>query len=212
MTERVSAAGRRRLAIRVGGLVQGVGFRPFVAVEAIRLGLSGLVGNDPTGVFVEAEGDEVALAALLGALRSGPPLARVEAVHAEEIPLTFGDGFQVVTSTTDGDREALIAADSAPCDDCLAELRDPADRRFRYPFVNCTNCGPRLTLVCDVPYDRATTTMADFPMCDTCRREYENPLDRRFHAEPVCCPDCGPRLRLLSAGDAPLSGDEPIGG
>ncbi len=202
---------RRRLAIRVEGLVQGVGFRPFVAREATRLGLSGWVGNDVGGVFAEAEGDDEALHSLLRALRNGPPSAAVEAVRSQELPVTFGDGFRVVPSTTAGLRSALIAADIATCEDCLRELRDPADRRFCFPFINCTNCGPRLTIVVDVPYDRATTTMAAFPMCAACRREYEDPLDRRFHAEPVCCPACGPHLRLLTAEGRPhLSAGEPI--
>ncbi len=200
---------RRRLGIRVDGVVQGVGFRPFVVVEATRLGLTGLVGNDPRGVFVEAEGDDLALAALLRALRAGPPRASVESVRSRRLPLVRDEGFRVVASSSDGAREALVPVDSATCDDCLAELRDPADRRHRYPFVNCTNCGPRLTLVLDVPYDRARTTMAAFPMCDDCRREYEDPRDRRFHAEPVCCPACGPRLRLLDPGGAPRP-EEPL--
>jgi hydrogenase maturation protein HypF len=194
----------RRLAIRVDGIVQGVGFRPFVARQAALLQLSGFVGNDPAGVFVEAEGDEAALTALLRALETGPPLARVGSVRAESRPPGGDSGFRVVASERAGEREALVAADTATCADCLVELRDPADRRFGYPFINCTNCGPRLTIVRDVPYDRVSTTMAAFPMCDACRREYEDPADRRFHAEPVCCPACGPRLRLLSAAGAEL--------
>ena len=199
---------RRRLRARVTGTVQGVGYRPFVAGLATRLHLSGFVGNDPGGVFVEAEGDDAALQDLLRGLRDGPPLARVETVRVEALALRHDDAFRVVESTRDGVREALVAADSATCAECLAELADPADRRFRYPFVNCTNCGPRLTIVTDVPYDRAATTMADFVMCAACRREYEDPLDRRFHAEPVCCPDCGPRVRLLDPDGSTSRGGE----
>src|SRR4051812_29485144 len=207
MTARERKRVCRRLRIRVDGVVQGVGFRPFVAVEAARLGLTGVVGNDARGVFVEAEGDDRALAALLRALRVGPPRASVESVRARRVPLARDEGFRVVPSSSTGARQALVPADMAPCDDCLAEMRDPTDRRYRYPFVNCTNCGPRLTLVVDVPYDRARTTMASFPMCGTCRTEYENPNDRRFHAEPVCCPACGPRLALVDPQGAPRRGD-----
>jgi hydrogenase maturation protein HypF len=185
-----------RLRIRVVGIVQGVGFRPFVYGLAQRHGLGGYVLNDGQGVLIEAEGPEPELEAFTAELRAeAPPLARVDAVEAAPVNGVGETGFRIEASTPGG-RTALIPADVATCDDCLRELFDPADRRHRYPFINCTNCGPRFTIVRDVPYDRPNTTMAGFPMCPACRREYEDPADRRFHAEPVCCPACGPKLSM----------------
>ena len=185
---------RRR--IRVVGVVQGVGFRPFVYGLAQRHRLGGYVLNDGHGVLIEAEGPEPELEAFTTALRAeAPPLARVDAVEAAPVNGVGETGFRIEASAPGG-RTALIPADVATCDDCLRELFDPADRRHRYPFINCTNCGPRFTIVRDVPYDRPNTTMAGFPMCPACRREYEDPADRRFHAEPVCCPACGPKLSI----------------
>jgi hydrogenase maturation protein HypF len=200
-----------RVRVSVSGLVQGVGFRPFVWREATSRGLSGWVGNDAVGVVLEAEGTAESVAALLDALRRPPPLARVDDVRSEPRPPTGAAGFQVRASDTDGARRALISPDTTTCADCLRELHDPADRRFGYPFINCTNCGPRYTIVRSVPYDRSRTTMASFPMCAACQSEYDDPGDRRFHAEPVCCPSCGPRLRLLDAAGRALAG-EPLAG
>ncbi|MDT7640635.1 MAG: hydrogenase maturation protein HypF, partial [Pseudonocardiales bacterium] len=196
---------RVRVRVRVAGIVQGVGFRPFVHGLAGSLGLSGHVGNDESGVLLEAEGDPASVRRFLAELAEHPPaLAVVERVEATEIPVTGGAageggaaaGFAIVASSAAGRRATLISPDTATCADCLAELVDPADRRYRYPFLNCTNCGPRFTIVTGVPYDRAATTMAGFPMCPACAAEYHDPTDRRFHAQPVCCPDCGPTLRL----------------
>lgn len=185
---------RRRL--RVTGVVQGVGFRPFVHGLASRLGLAGFVLNDGAGVVVEAEGDAAALDALERGLRDeAPPLARVESVTGVALAPLGENGFRIDASAATA-RTALIPADVATCDDCLRELFDPGDRRYRYPFVNCTQCGPRFTIVTAVPYDRPNTTMAGFPLCAECRREYEDPADRRFHAEPIACPVCGPRLSI----------------
>jgi hydrogenase maturation protein HypF len=185
-------------AVRVEGIVQGVGFRPFVYALATRLGLAGLVGNDVDGVFAEVEGSAAAITEFLRALeRDAPPLARVERVTATRMPPTGAASFEIVASEPTGRRRTLIAADTATCPDCLRELADPSDRRFRYPFINCTNCGPRFTIVRDVPYDRALTTMAGFEMCERCAAEYHDPANRRFHAQPTCCPACGPRLTLL---------------
>ncbi|MBV9314037.1 MAG: carbamoyltransferase HypF [Pseudonocardia sp.] len=192
-----------RLRVRVAGIVQGVGFRPFVHGLASGLGLSGFVGNDESGVFVEAEGEPEALDKLLDELaRRPPPLAVVESVTSREIPVVGGDGFTIVASTAAGQRATLISPDTATCDACLAELYDPANRRYRYPFINCTHCGPRFTIVTGVPYDRPATTMAGFPMCPACAAEYHDPADRRFHAQPTCCPDCGPAVVLLDASGA----------
>jgi hydrogenase maturation protein HypF len=189
------------MRVRVGGTVQGVGFRPFVFRLAHELALAGWVRNDERGVELEVEGTRDAVAALLTRLREhAPPLASVEDVSSQPLPVRGERGFQIVASTClRGDADALVASDTATCADCLAELNDPRDRRFRYPFVNCTNCGPRFTIVRGVPYDRPLTTMAGFAMCDACLAEYENPLDRRFHAQPNACPQCGPQARLLGA-------------
>jgi hydrogenase maturation protein HypF len=191
---------RRRQALRVEGVVQGVGFRPYVFRLAGELGLSGFVLNDALGVLVEVEGDGAALAAFAEALpRRAPPLARIDRVTATELTPAGRDGFAIAPSAAGGEPDALVAPDGATCDACLAELADPADRRFRYPFTNCTDCGPRFTIVRGVPYDRPLTTMAGFAMCDACRAEYEDPRDRRFHAQPVACPDCGPRAWVAGA-------------
>jgi hydrogenase maturation protein HypF len=191
-----------RILVRVEGVVQGVGFRPFVYSLATRTGLAGHVGNDSAGVFIEIEGSAPAVGEFLVLLEAeAPPLARIERVSTHPMTDDGSAGFYIAPSEPGGQRQALVSADSATCDDCLAELADPGDRRFRYPFINCTNCGPRFTIVRDVPYDRPLTTMAEFAMCPACEAEYEDPADRRFHAQPVCCAECGPALRLLdSAG------------
>ncbi len=194
------------------GIVQGVGFRPFVHALAARLGLAGGVANDSAGVTVDVEGARDAVAQFLAALeRDAPPLALIERVTSREVPARGETSFVIAPSETGRDRQALVSPDVATCDDCLRELFDPADRRFRYPFINCTNCGPRFTIVRDVPYDRAATTMAEFAMCPECAREYHDPADRRFHAQPVACAACGPRLALVEATDAALPG-EPLAG
>jgi hydrogenase maturation protein HypF len=199
-----------RVEVRVEGVVQGVGFRPYIHGLAHRLGLSGRVGNDTAGVFMEVEGAEQAVSDFLAALPSeAPPLAVIEQVRTNPLTPTGESGFHIVSSNATGPRDTLISADTATCADCLRELADPTDRRFDYPFINCTNCGPRFTIVRDVPYDRPFTTMAPFAMCSACASEYHDPTDRRFHAQPVCCPACGPRLRLLDAGGAELPG-EPL--
>ncbi len=200
-----------RTAVRVEGIVQGVGFRPFVYSLASRLGLGGFVGNDVDGVFAEVEGDPAAVREFLRALiRDAPPLARVERVTAAPLGPAGTASFQIVASEPAGRRRALIAADTATCADCLRELADPSDPRFRYPFINCTNCGPRFTIVRDVPYDRPLTTMSAFPMCERCAAEYHDPASRRFHAQPVCCPACGPRLTLLDDAGQPLPGASAV--
>jgi hydrogenase maturation protein HypF len=199
---------RVRRLIRVEGVVQGVGFRPFVHGLGTRLGLAGLVGNDVDGVFVEVEGPPAAVDLFLVALqRDAPPLADVERVVTVPAEPIGGEGFTIARSDPSGRRHTLVSADSATCADCLAELADPGDHRFGYPFINCTNCGPRFTIVRDVPYDRPLTTMAGFAMCAACATEYDDPADRRFHAQPTCCPDCGPVLSLLAADGSPLPGD-----
>ncbi len=206
------APARRRLRIRVGGVVQGVGFRPYVFRLAGELGLAGFVLNDPKGVVIEIEGDDAAVAGFLRRLPAeAPPLASI----AEVVPTALepvGEAGFVVGASRDGEAGAPVAADAATCPACLAELLDPGDRRHRYPFVNCTDCGPRFTIVDDVPYDRATTTMAGFPMCAACTAEYEDPASRRFQAQANACPDCGPRLGLIAPGEETerASGEEAL--
>ncbi|MBX6381567.1 MAG: carbamoyltransferase HypF [Microbispora sp.] len=193
---------RRAVAVRVEGIVQGVGFRPFVYGLATRLGLGGLVGNDERGVFIEVEGGSARIEEFLAALTGDPPpLAVIERISTGPAPVTGRSTFVIVPSTARGDRRALVSPDVATCDACLRDLTDPAGRRRGYAFTNCTCCGPRFTIVRDVPYDRANTTMAGFRMCPDCAREYHDPADRRFHAQPVCCSACGPSLRFVGPGD-----------
>ncbi|TJZ44444.1 carbamoyltransferase HypF [Streptomyces piniterrae] len=211
-----TAAARCRFTVR--GVVQGVGFRPFVHALATELGLTGHVTNTAEGVSAEVEGTPAALARFRARISGdAPPLAVVEAVEAQDIAATGGRGFTILPSRADGPARTLVAPDAATCDACLAELTDPADRRHRHPFLTCTHCGPRFTLVTGLPYDRAQTTMARFPMCPDCAREYADPTDRRFHAQPIACHDCGPRLRLLTADPAdrtrpprPVTGPDPV--
>jgi hydrogenase maturation protein HypF len=199
---------RRRLRVCVHGVVQGVGFRPFVYTTAAALGLSGSVRNDTSGAIVEVEGDPAEIDHFLARLRNHPPpLAVIESMETHSIPPVGGTGFTIAdTSRSDGGR-TLASPDVAICADCAAEQRDPSNRRYRHAFVNCTNCGPRFTVVTGVPYDRPLTTMAGFPMCADCAREYADPADRRFHAQPVCCPACGPALSLVDGAGRPLDGD-----
>jgi hydrogenase maturation protein HypF len=199
---------RRRASVRVGGTVQGVGFRPYVYRLAGELGLDGFVLNDAHGVLIEVEGRREPVADFLARLAAdAPPLARVERVCAEDLEPTGATGFTIRASPRDGVPDAPVAPDSATCAECLVELSDPADRRFRYPFTNCTNCGPRFTIVRGVPYDRPFTTMSGFTMCARCQAEYDDPGDRRFHAQPNACPECGPSLSLID-----VDGDRvPVG-
>ena len=206
----MSEVGRgRRIELR--GTVQGVGMRPFVWRLARELGLTGRVWNHPAGVTVEAFGPVPALDALAARLGSGgPPSARVVSLSAWEIPFEAAAGFVIEESAGTDERRVSIPADLSTCPACLRELRDPADRRFRYPFLNCTGCGPRFTIVRDIPYDRSATTMAGFAMCPDCAREYRDPSDRRFHAEPTACPACGPRVSLVAPDGAPVPSADPI--
>lgn len=200
---------QRRLKIEIEGVVQGVGFRPFVAQLARRLEMSGTVLNDGRGVVIAVQGQSPALDLFLLALQTeAPPLARIERLHCTDLPLQCEESsFHILSSRGDGVRVAAIAPDAHLCDDCLAELLDPQDRRYLYPFINCTNCGPRFSIITGIPYDRPQTTMADFPLCPECAAEYRDPASRRYHAQPIACPLCGPTLSLLSAAGVPLAGD-----
>ena len=197
----------KTLGIHITGIVQGVGFRPFVYREAVARGLSGWVLNAGDGVHIEAQGATDALRSFVHALSSNAPAAaRVEQIAVEELEgpsaeLAAG-AFRIIASDAATERTTLVSPDIATCPDCLRELFDPADRRYHYPFINCTNCGPRYTIIRQLPYDRAQTSMADFPMCPECAAEYAGPLDRRFHAQPDACFACGPHLTWRSRGEA----------
>jgi hydrogenase maturation protein HypF len=184
-----------RLAVTVRGTVQGVGFRPFVYRLAARNALAGWVRNSSGPVEIEVEGDPAGLRRFLAQLTAeAPPLAAIEEVRTTAVPVRGEHGFLIEPSRPEAGEFQAVAPDAATCDDCVRELFDPSDRRFRYPFVNCTNCGPRYTIIEELPYDRPATTMRGFRMCEACRREYDDPGDRRFHAQPNACWDCGPRL------------------
>ena len=186
--------------------MQGVGFRPFVYSLATALDLGGSVRNDGDGVFAEVEGSPEAVKEFLIALRrDAPPLASIDQISTQPMRPTGSAEFVIAASEAGRERRTLVSADTATCDDCLAELDDPADRRFGYPFINCVNCGPRFTIVRDVPYDRPLTTMAAFALCEACAAEYHDPANRRFHAQPTCCPACGPRLWLTDHTESRLS-------
>lgn len=188
--------------IHITGVVQGVGFRPFVYTLARRHGLTGWVRNTSEGVFIRADGSAEALRAFVSALQTeAPPLAHIDTLTAAACPPEAFDSFEIRESQAKDGAFQPISPDIALCPDCLRELRDPADRRYRYPFINCTNCGPRFTLIKDIPYDRPLTTMAAFPLCADCANDYHDPADRRFHAQPVACSDCGPHIWLESWHD-----------
>ncbi len=194
------------IKIRISGTVQGVGFRPFVRNLAERHHLRGWVCNTSGSVEIAAEGEAAALAAFTAALRAeAPPLAQIDELEWQSVPAAGLPAFEIRASVSQDGGFQPVAPDIAVCPDCERELFDPDDRRHLYPFINCTNCGPRLTIIRDIPYDRARTSMAPFEMCPRCRAEYENPDDRRYHAQPVACPDCGPRVWITGAhSDAPV--------
>ena len=209
-TARHAAGGQARRQVRVYGQVQGVGFRPFVYRLASELSLSGWVRNDARGVEIEVQGEGERVAAFLDRLgREAPPLSRIERIEQHVRPLDSPGGFLIDVSRP-GRAATGIAPDSAVCEACLAELFDPADRRYRYAFLNCTQCGPRYTITRALPYDRPQTSMAPFAMCACCDDEYHGPLDRRFHAQPNACPECGPRLTFLGAQGLPVAAADPI--
>lgn len=200
---------RRRIHLQVRGAVQGVGFRPTVFRLATELGLGGWILNSGAGVELEVEGPGATLDDFLDRLpRELPPLAAVRSLATEERQPEGEAGFVIRESLRESEPTVLVLPDLAPCPDCLREIHDPADRRYRYPFANCTLCGPRYSILLALPYDRPATTMRGFPLCPACRAEYEDPRDRRFHAQPVACPACGPRLALWEAGGAALAGED----
>jgi hydrogenase maturation protein HypF len=197
-----------RRSIRIEGIVQGVGFRPFVYQLARRRGLSGWVRNDSRGVAIEVQGPAETLESFLHGLREEhPPLAAISRFETADLPIVDEADFLILASEATLEKTAQIAPDTHVCADCLRELFDPADRRYLYPFINCTNCGPRYTIVTAIPYDRPNTTMAAFPLCPACREEYRDPSSRRFHAQPNACPVCGPRLALVDRDGHAILGD-----
>ena len=200
-----------RRSVTIFGTVQGVGFRPHVFRLARGLGLDGFVRNRDGKVQIEAEGDGAALDCLVNCLtRDPPPLARIERVESKPLPPQSEVGFRIEPSDTDDGREIHVAPDVATCAACRSEMFDDADRRFRYPFLNCTQCGPRYTILAAAPYDRERTTMAGFTMCPECRREYDDPADRRFHAQPTACAACGPRLEFVDGEGRTATGADPL--
>jgi len=192
-------------------VVQGVGFRPFVYRLAQKYGLTGYVLNDSRGVEIEVEGEEGNLKLFLEEMKSSPPpLAKILTIKVQHLPPALFTDFRIKESRTGEEHSTLISPDIGICEDCLRELFDPGDRRYRYPFINCTNCGPRYTITRDIPYDRPNTSMAVFPMCPECQREYNDPADRRFHAQPNACPACGPQVELLDASGQGVPSSDPV--
>lgn len=200
-----------RKAIDVTGIVQGVGFRPFVYRLAQECNLTGFIANTSSGVTIEVQGDAVFLDRFLERLPSElPPLAKITSLLPRDAELQSETAFRILSSRLDAPAKALISPDVAVCADCLREMMNPRDRRFRYAFINCTNCGPRFTIVRDIPYDRARTSMSAFQMCAACQAEYDDPANRRFHAQPNACWDCGPQLLFCSSDGVPLDVAEPL--
>ncbi|MBP2645012.1 MAG: Acylphosphatase [Firmicutes bacterium] len=200
----------KRMRIGVTGIVQGVGFRPFVYNLARRFALAGWVQNIGSGVIIEIEGVPFAVESFVQALKTEvPPVAVLEEIWADPCELKGESDFIIRKSEAKAERQVFVSPDVATCADCQREITDPKDRRYRYPFTNCTNCGPRYTIITGTPYDREQTTMAEFTMCSTCREEYQDPSNRRFHAQPNACPECGPSYRLFNEQKEIQSG-EPI--
>jgi hydrogenase maturation protein HypF len=196
------------LKIWVSGIVQGVGFRPFVYTQATRHKLTGWVRNTSAGVEIEINGNPDDVESFLSKLRNNPPpLARIDSLQSQKVEPNHYTAFEILESQPELGSYLPVSPDTSICPDCLTELFDPANRRYRYPFINCTNCGPRFTIIQDIPYDRPKTTMSSFEMCPDCRSEYENPLDRRFHAQPIACPRCGPQV-WYETGGKPLGEKE----
>ena len=200
---------KKALTIAIHGMVQGVGFRPFVYRLARRLGLAGTVANNGDGVRIQICGSAAALDEFVTALKvEAPPVARIVRIEVQATEsLVDATDFRILPSGRGMRPSTQIAPDIALCTDCRNEIFDPHNRRYGYPFTNCTNCGPRFSIVEQIPYDRASTSMRLFPMCEACSREYHDPMDRRFHAQPNACPVCGPRLSWHDGEGSPIAGD-----
>ena len=201
----------KTIQVTVSGIVQGVGFRPFVYSLAKNNRLTGKVWNSSSGVEITLSGTSEDIDSFLVQLNNNPPpLARIDQVEDKHLePQQFID-FEIVESQSDQNSFVPISPDISICDDCRRELFDSNDRRFRYPFINCTNCGPRLTIIKDIPYDRSKTTMSEFTLCPDCASEYKDPSNRRFHAQPVACPTCGPKITFFSSGLQKSEGEKAL--
>ena len=200
-----AVATTQRLRMVIRGAVQGVGFRPFVYRLATELGLPGWVSNTSAGVFLEVEGSsELVQEFRLRVEKEKPAIAFIQSLESSLLDPVGFESFEIRESSG-GEKTVLVLPDVATCPQCLAEILDPHDRRYRYPFTNCTNCGPRFTIIESLPYDRPATTMAKFKMCPECEREYKDPTDRRFHAQPNACPECGPQLEFWNADGTRIS-------
>ena len=187
-----------RVRVFIKGVVQGVGFRPFVYRTAQKYKLPGFVRNTSRGVILEVEGEREKIDAFIDfVLNHPPPLALIESHEVKGLPIQFSETFEIVSSEDSGKGDSLVSPDIAICDNCVEELFLPENRRYRYPFINCTDCGPRFSIIRGLPYDRPKTTMKDFPMCGPCEKEYRDPYDRRYHAQPVSCYECGPTLSFI---------------
>ena len=202
---RPSGTGLRRLAVTTWGTVQGVGFRPFVYAAATSRGLSGWIRNGSDAVRLEVQGANESVQSFLHALATPPPAARIDRMEVIEIPIQPSSEFQILESAHEVTTRPTLPADQAICRDCVMEMENPSERRYRYPFTNCTQCGPRYSIVLALPYDRPNTSMKGFALCDACAREYADPKDRRFHAQPIACPACGPHVRLVLPNGAHLA-------
>jgi len=197
--------------IKINGIVQGVGFRPFIYRLAHHYNLKGYVLNDSWGVEIEVEGSEDSIESFLRGIRDNPPpLARIASFNQEYISKKDFRDFTIKMSNEGKEVFTLIAPDISVCEDCLRELFDPSNRRYLYPFINCTNCGPRYTIISDIPYDRGYTSMREFTMCPACQKEYDDPMDRRFHAQPNACPECGPEVTLVDNNGKPIDCENPV--
>ncbi len=201
----------KRYFIKVSGIVQGVGFRPYVYKLAVENNLKGCVNNTSEGVFIDVEGNIDDIISLVTSLRtSPPPLAKITNIQIEELTLKDFNDFTIKISNDNKNKVTLISPDVSTCENCFNDISDPNNRRFQYPFTNCTNCGPRFSIIKNIPYDRCETTMNTFPMCPECKEEYKNPLDRRFHAQPNACDECGPHLWLESSKGEKIECDDPL--
>ena len=201
-----------RIRLKVTGIVQGVGFRPFIYSLAKSLFLNGWVNNTGDGVVIEAEGTHEVLEAFLSRIRKdAPPLSYIKDIFIEYLEFKGYEDFKIETSISGNVKNTFISPDVSICEDCKRELFDANDFRYLYPFINCTNCGPRFTIIRDVPYDRPNTTMNGFVMCETCSTQYNDPYDRRYHAQPVSCSMCGPKLILLDRDGNTVTDDNAAG-
>ena len=202
----------KRYYLHITGVVQGVGFRPFVFRLAVEYGLAGWVSNGAAGVEIEVQGSTEAVEEFVRAIKENPPpLARIEQLECRGVEVAEDSGFSIKASEDKGEHHPVIGPDAATCTACVAELRDRENRRFGHPFVSCVDCGPRYTIIEGVPYDREKTSMKAFEQCPACEKEYTTPRDRRFHSQTNCCRQCGPRLELYDNKRRRIKADDPIG-